>query len=76
MVDSLTEAPPKGRLLVGGGVFALGQLSPALIPFVAASGLSPGLKSALSGLLLLGIPELAIFVAIAILGKAGFAYLK
>ena len=28
------------------------------------------------GLLLLGIPEMAIFIAIAILGKAGFTYLK
>ena len=68
--------PPKGRLLLGGGVFVVGQLSPAFIPLVTSSSWSTGLKSALSGLLLLGIPELAIFVSIAILGKAGFTYLK
>ena len=68
--------PPKGRLLLGGGVFVIGQLSPVCIPLVTASSLPTGLKSALSGLLLLGIPELAIFIAIAILGKAGFVYLK
>lgn len=74
--QSSIAPPPRGRLLLGGGVFIAGQLSPLFIPLVASSGLSTGLKSALSGLLLLGIPELAIFIAIAILGKAGFTYLK
>jgi hypothetical protein len=74
--DSSTAPPPTGRLLLGGGVFIVGQLSPVAIPLVTASNLSMGLKSALSGLLLLGIPELAIFIAVAILGKAGFVYLK
>jgi len=69
-------ALPRGRLLLGGAVFVCGQLSPLFIPLVASSSLSPGLKSTLSGLLLLGIPELAIFITIAILGKAGFTYLK
>jgi len=67
---------PKGRLLLGGGVLVAGQLSPVFIPFVASSGWSIGLKAALSGLLLLGIPELTLLVAIAIVGKAGFTYLK
>ena len=57
-------------------MFLGGQLSPLLIPFVASSGLSAAIKSMLTGLLLLGIPELAIFIAIAILGKTGFIYLK
>jgi len=67
---------PKGRLLLGGGVLVVGQLSPVFIPFVTSSGLSTGAKAALSGSLLLGIPDLTLFVAIAILGKAGFTYLK
>lgn len=70
------EPPTKVRLLLGGGVFFVGQLAPLGIPFVASSGWSNAVKSALSGILLLGIPELAIFLAIAILGKAGFGYLK
>ena len=68
--------PPKGRLLLGGGVFVIGLICPIFIPLVTSSGLSLGVKSALSGLLLLGIPEVAMFVAIAILGKEGYAYLK
>lgn len=62
--------------MLGGGVFIVGQLSPLFIPLVTSSELSTGIKSALSGLLLLGAPELAIFTAIAILGKEGFGYLK
>lgn len=74
--NPLATPPPRGRLLLGGGVFVVGQLSPLFIPLVTSSSLSTGPKSALSGLLLLGIPELAIFISIAILGKAGFTYLK
>jgi hypothetical protein len=40
------------------------------------SALSAGWKATLSGLLLLGLPELAILVAVAILGKSGYQYLK
>jgi hypothetical protein len=68
--------PPKGRLLLGGGVFVLGQFSPLLVPLVVNSDLPTGWKTAVSGLLMLGVPELAILVAIAILGKAGYEYLK
>jgi hypothetical protein len=76
-VDMVLETgPARGRLLLGGGVFLGGQLSPLLIPLVASSELSTAIKSALTGLLLLGIPELAIFIAIAILGKEGFTCLK
>ena len=74
--DPTPTPPARGRLLLGGGVLVAGQLSPVFIPLVASSSLSTGLKSALSGLLLLGIPELAIFVSIAILGKPGFTYVK
>jgi hypothetical protein len=68
--------PPKSRLLVGGGVFVLGQFSPLLVPLVVNSDLAAGWKTALSGLLMLGIPELAILAAVTILGKSGYEYLK
>ena len=68
--------PPKGRLIWGGIVFVSGFLSPLLIPLVIASDLTPGFKSLVSGLLALGIPELFMLIAVAILGKAGFSYLK
>jgi hypothetical protein len=69
-------AVPKGRLVVGGTIFVAGFLAPALIPLVAASSLPTGWKATLSGLLALGIPELGMLVAVAVMGKPGFAFLK
>ena len=74
--EQATDPPPRGQLLLGGAILVIGQLSPLLIPVVTSSGLTTGFKSALTGLLLLGIPELAIFASIAILGKPGFNWLK
>ena len=54
----------------------LGWMCPLLVPLVGQSGLSGEWKTALSGLLLLGIPELFSLAAIAILGKSGYVYLK
>ncbi|MFL6593757.1 MAG: hypothetical protein ACJ8GK_13755 [Luteimonas sp.] len=48
----------------------------ALIPIVNASHLDMRLKAALNGILLLGFPKLFLILAIAILGKSGFTYLK
>jgi len=73
------EAPeiPRVRLAIGGGVFVVGWLAPVLVPWVAsADGLSAEWKAGISGLLLLGIPELFSVVAIGILGREGFEFLK
>ena len=43
---------------------------------VLSSGLSEWWIAALTGLLAFGIPEIFMIVAVAILGKEGFAYLK
>lgn len=75
MADTVTDLP-KNRLYIGGTVFVVGLLSPILVPLVAITGLSTAWKATLSGLLLLGIPELFMLVAAVILGKAGFEYLK
>jgi hypothetical protein len=75
--DSPAQAPaPAGRLVVGGIIFVSGFLAPALIPLVAASSLPTGWKATLSGLLALGIPELGMLVAVAVMGKPGFEFLK
>jgi hypothetical protein len=75
--DAAVGSPPVGsRLAIGGTIFVVGILSPLLIPLVAASGLPAGWKTALSGLLLVGIPELAMLAAVAVMGKSGFAWLK
>ncbi len=64
------------RYRIGLIVLVASFLSPLLIPLVAASGATTELKAMLSGLLALGIPELGILVAVAILGKPGYDEIK
>ena len=66
----------KARLIFGGSVIVVGFLSPLLIPVVAQLDWSIGLKSAISGLLALGIPEVFMIIGVAILGKDGYGFLK
>lgn len=66
----------KGRLYAGGIIFITGFLSPLLVPLVAVSPLPAGWKTTISGLLLVGVPELAMFIAAAVMGKEGFVVLK
>ncbi len=64
------------RFRAGIIVFVVSFLSPALIPLVAASGLSTELKATISGLLAIGIPELGAFIAVAVMGKPGYHEMK
>jgi hypothetical protein len=57
-------------------VFAVGFLSPLLIPIVAGMNLPLAWKATLSGLLSVGVPEVFTIAAIALMGKKGFRYLK
>ena len=75
-MSSAPNRPPRGRLFVGGVIFVGGFLAPVLVPLVARSGLSTEWKTVVSGLLVLGVPELFMLIAVAILGKPGFDYLK
>lgn len=75
--NALTESGlSRGRLYTGGAIFVAGFLSPLLVPLVTASSLPVAWKTTLSGLLLVGIPELAMLAAAAVMGKDGFNYLK
>jgi hypothetical protein len=76
VIDNHNTKPPNGRLITGGIVFITGFLSPLLIPWVLSLELSTSMKTLISGLLALGIPELFMIIAAAILGKPGFNYLK
>lgn len=67
---------PKTRLIAGAVVFMAGFLMPLLVPVVARMNIPVGLKTTISGLLLLGIPELFMFITIAIMGKEGYNFLK
>jgi len=69
--------PPSGwRFGMGMILFVLGLICPVFIPLVTATDLPGKWKAAISGLLALGIPELLWMAAVAVLGKAGFDYLK
>ena len=70
------EMPRKGALFVGGTLFVLGWVCPLFVPLVAASNLPIAWKAAASGVLLIGLPELLIVASIAVLGQAGYRYLK
>ena len=75
-ISGSAASPPKSRLFVGGAVFICGFLSPLLIPVVTDSNLPTEWKAMLSGVLLLGVPEVFMLIAVAILGKQGFNFLK
>ena len=76
--QTVEELPnvPRNRLIAGAVIFLVGHGAPLGIPFITASSLSTGWKTALSGLLIFGIPELMTLLSVVVLGKAGFFGLK
>ena len=66
----------KRRLYIGTAILVIGFLSPLLIPFVTRTDWSVGLKSTISGLLALGIPEVIMLLAVGIIGKHGYECIK
>ncbi len=66
----------KTKLTIGVVILVLGFFSPLLIPLVVASNLSTATKSIISGLLAFGIPELFMLLAIVVMGKEGYEYIK
>jgi len=75
--DSAAQAAvPTGRLVLGTAIFVSGVCAPAVVPLVVATDWPSSWKATISGLLLLGVPEVFMLVAVAVLGKPGFAYVK
>jgi hypothetical protein len=75
--NAATDPGQKRRLILGVLVWIAGWiLGVGLIPLVNRSGLADALKTTLNGVLLLGFPKLFLVIAVAIMGKPGFAYLK
>ena len=66
----------KRRLYIGTAILVIGFLSPLLIPFVTRTDWSVGLKSTISGLLAFGIPEVFMLLAVGIMGKQGYEFIK
>ncbi len=71
-----TQPISKARLIFGASILVIGFMSPLLIPFVTSTEWSVGVKSTISGLLAFGIPEVFMLIAVAVLGKQGYEYLK
>lgn len=68
--------PPIKSLWIGGVILVVGFLSPLCIPWVLESPWSDGVKTVLTGLLAFGIPELFMLIAVAVMGKQGYQYMK
>ena len=74
--ESMETSPPTGRLVAGGVIFVVSFFAPLLIPLVVTTDWAASTKAAVSGFLALGAPELGMLIAIVILGKSGFQFLK
>ena len=70
--------PPVGgwRFPIGVTIFVVGFLAPLAIPLVTSSDLPTAWKTAIGGALAVGVPEIMMVVAAAVMGKEGFARLK
>lgn len=66
----------KTRFYIGAALLIAGFLSPLLLPLVTNSDLPANWKTILSTALIVGIPEVGLLLAVAVLGKQGFAQLK
>ena len=64
------------RFPAGVAIFVLGFCAPLAIPLVLASSLPAGWKTAVSGALALGVPEVIMIAAAAVMGQEGFVKLK
>ena len=67
---------PSWRFPAGVAIFVLGFCAPLAIPLVVASSLPAGWKTAVSGALALGVPEVMMIAAAAVMGQEGFIKLK
>ena len=64
------------KLKLGVIILVVGFLLPLLIPFVLTLEISAAAKSIISGLLAFGMPELFMFLAVIVMGKPGYEYIK
>lgn len=64
------------RMLTGGILFVLSLALPVFIPLIKYIALSDEARMVIAGVMVFGIPQLLMVLAVAILGKPGFAYLK
>jgi hypothetical protein len=72
-----SAAPPTGwRMGVAMVLIILSLGSALFVPIVASLDMPTETKATISGLLVLGVPQLLMFLAVALVGKSGFDFLK
>ena len=67
---------PGAHFYIGAAILLIGFLLPMLIPLVACLEIPTEARTLISGVLLVGGPEVFSLIAIAIMGKPGFIYIK
>jgi hypothetical protein len=73
---AVEEQLPTGRFVLGVIFFGLGLICPVFVPVVVATGLPAAWKTVLSGIFMLGLPEVFCLLAVLVLGKEGFNFIK
>lgn len=74
--ETAHDTVSKVRLYAGGAIFIAGFCSPLLIPLVLKLSLDAQTKSLVSGVLMLGVPELSMLISVAVLGRSGYDFLR
>jgi hypothetical protein len=74
--QNIPQRPAGWRMAIAIVLIGTSLGAPALIPLVTGSGLSTVVKTLVSGLLVVGIPQLLLVAAVSLVGKSGFAYIK
>ena len=74
--DAVKRPASRWRFPVGVTIFVAGFAAPLAIPLVTSSDLPTAWKTAIAGALAVGVPEIMMVVAAAVMGKEGFARLK
>jgi hypothetical protein len=76
IIDPVLPTPTGWRFRLGLFFFVLGWICPLFIPLLTFLSISNETKALLTGVLLIGAPEVFSVVSIIILGKSGFEYIK
>lgn len=74
--SSIPDRTARWRMSLALALWVGGFFLPLAIPLVIELPLPVATKTALSGLLVFGLPQLLTVIAIAIVGKSGFHYIK
>ena len=76
MIDFRHEGPSLWRIKLAVALWVGGFFLPLAIPLVIGLPLPLATKTAVSGLLVFGLPQLLTVIAIVLIGKPGFHYFR